>query len=115
VDLLGFKEGVFPGVFLLSLWRWSGFAVDVVVLFGPGLMASAGVKSGCCNNCRTAPQILGRPIRTVLREAHGRLWTTAVNSLVCCTFLAIYNLYHRMLWPRIKAFLVEYGAFCARF
>jgi hypothetical protein len=73
VDLLGFKEGVFPGVFLLSLWRWSGFPVDVAVLFGPGLMASAGVKSGCCNNCRTAPQILGRPIRTVLREAHGGL------------------------------------------
>ena len=32
----GFKDGVFPGVSLLSRWRLSGFPVDVAILFGPG-------------------------------------------------------------------------------
>lgn len=33
---LGFNEGVFPGVFLLSCWRLSGLPVDFAILFGPG-------------------------------------------------------------------------------
>jgi len=33
--LEGFNDGVFPGVLLLSRWRWSGFPVDVAILFGP--------------------------------------------------------------------------------
>jgi hypothetical protein len=37
--LEGFKDGVFPGVFLLSRWRWSGFPVEVAILFGPVLIA----------------------------------------------------------------------------
>lgn len=41
----GFKEGVFPGVFLLSLCRLSGFPVESAILFGPGLSAiSSKVK-----------------------------------------------------------------------
>ena len=39
VDFDGFKDGVLPGVPLLSRWRWSGFPVDVAVLFDPGLIA----------------------------------------------------------------------------
>jgi hypothetical protein len=35
----GFKNGVFPGVSLLSLARLSGFPVDLAILFGPGLSA----------------------------------------------------------------------------
>jgi hypothetical protein len=35
----GFKDGVFPGVFLLSRARLSGFPVDLAILFGPGLSA----------------------------------------------------------------------------
>ena len=35
----GFKDGVFPGVSLLSLARLSGFPVDLAILFGPGLSA----------------------------------------------------------------------------
>jgi len=33
----GFREGVLPGVLLLSLWRLSGLPVDLAILFGPGL------------------------------------------------------------------------------
>lgn len=32
----GFREGVFPGVFLLSRWRRSGFPVEIAIRFGPG-------------------------------------------------------------------------------
>jgi len=32
----GFKDGVFPGVSLLSLARLSGFPVDFAILLGPG-------------------------------------------------------------------------------
>jgi hypothetical protein len=39
VDFDGFNDGVLPGVLLLSRWRWSGFPVEVAVLFGPGLSA----------------------------------------------------------------------------
>jgi hypothetical protein len=35
----GFKDGVFPGVSLLSLARLSGFPVDLAILLGPGLSA----------------------------------------------------------------------------
>lgn len=35
-DLLGFKLGVFPGVFLLSRRRRSGLPVDWAIGFGPG-------------------------------------------------------------------------------
>ncbi|MEM5445804.1 hypothetical protein, partial [Serratia marcescens] len=38
-DLLGFNLSVFPGVFLLSRWRWSGCPVDSAIRFGPGLRA----------------------------------------------------------------------------
>lgn len=38
-DLLGFSPGVFPGVFLLSRRRWSGFPVESAIGFGPGLSA----------------------------------------------------------------------------
>lgn len=36
--LCGFKDGVFPGVCLLSLWRRSGLPVETAILFGPGLI-----------------------------------------------------------------------------
>jgi hypothetical protein len=36
-DFGGFKDGVFPGVSLLSRARLSGFPVDLAILFGPGL------------------------------------------------------------------------------
>lgn len=36
-DLLGFNDGVFPGVLLLSRRRWSGFPVDLAIGLGPGL------------------------------------------------------------------------------
>jgi hypothetical protein len=39
VDFDGFNDGVLPGVLLLSCWRWSGFPVEVAVLFGPGFSA----------------------------------------------------------------------------
>lgn len=39
-DLLGFKLGVFLGVFLLSRLRWSGLPVDFAIGFGPGLRAT---------------------------------------------------------------------------
>jgi len=35
----GGKEGVLPGVSLLSLWRLSGLPVDSAILFGPGFSA----------------------------------------------------------------------------
>nr|WP_306804116.1 hypothetical protein [Providencia sp. PROV024] len=35
-DLLGFRPGVFPGVFLLSRRRWSGLPVESAIGFGPG-------------------------------------------------------------------------------
>lgn len=35
----GFKDGVLPGVLLLSLARLSGFPVDLAILFGPVLSA----------------------------------------------------------------------------
>jgi hypothetical protein len=38
-DLLGLRDGVFPGVVLLSRRRWSGFPVDFAIGFGPGLSA----------------------------------------------------------------------------
>lgn len=43
VDLDGFSDGVFPGVFLLSRWRWSGFPVEMAVRFGPGLIARISI------------------------------------------------------------------------
>lgn len=36
VDLLGFNEGVLPGVSLLSRRRLSGSPVDLAMGFGPG-------------------------------------------------------------------------------
>jgi hypothetical protein len=39
LGLGGFKEGVLPGVSLLSLARLSGSPVDLAILFGPGLSA----------------------------------------------------------------------------
>jgi hypothetical protein len=39
LDLLGLRDGVFPGVVLLSRRRWSGFPVDFAIGFGPGLSA----------------------------------------------------------------------------
>ncbi|WP_394906446.1 hypothetical protein [uncultured Mesonia sp.] len=36
--LCGLSDGVFPGVFLLSLWRLSGLPVVFAILFGPGLI-----------------------------------------------------------------------------
>ena len=36
-DLLGFNDGVFPGVSLLSRRRLSGSPVDLAIGFGPGL------------------------------------------------------------------------------
>ncbi len=39
VDLLGLRDGVFPGVDLLSRRRWSGFPVDFAIGLGPGLSA----------------------------------------------------------------------------
>lgn len=35
----GSKDGVLPGVDLLSRWRWSGLPVEVAILFGPGFSA----------------------------------------------------------------------------
>jgi hypothetical protein len=39
LDLLGLRDGVFPGVVLLSRRRWSGCPVDFAIGFGPGLSA----------------------------------------------------------------------------
>ena len=38
-DFEGFYDGVLSGVPLLSRLQLSGFPVDIVVLFGPGLIA----------------------------------------------------------------------------
>ncbi len=39
LDLLGLRDGVLPGVVLLSRRRWSGFPVDFAIGLGPGLSA----------------------------------------------------------------------------
>lgn len=36
--MCGLRDGVFPGVVLLSLCRLSGLPVDLAILFGPGLI-----------------------------------------------------------------------------
>lgn len=50
VCLCGFKDGVLPGVSLLSRRRWSGLFVDGAMGFGPGLIdicAFLGVGRQC--------------------------------------------------------------------
>jgi hypothetical protein len=46
-DFDGFNNGVLPGVFLLSRWRWSGFPVEVATLFGPGLIGCVVIGYFC--------------------------------------------------------------------
>jgi hypothetical protein len=47
--LCGLREGVFPGVFLLSLCLLSGFPVDFAILFGPFLipMVVMNIRVNC--------------------------------------------------------------------